>query len=258
MYEKYLKFALEVASHAGKMMRAGFSLEITPEWKSDNTPLTETDSAINQMVLEQVALKFPGHAVLGEESSTQEINTEYVWVCDPIDGTLVFSHGLNISTFSLALVRDGKPVVAIVLDPFQKLLYQATIDGTTKLNGQVTHVNQIANLNQKIVSVEAIGPKVEVLKSIKAQGGYCFSCTSFIFGAKMVASGHFSAAIFAKSNPWDVAAIKLIVEQAGGKTSDLEGNTQDYNKPTKGFLASNGLVHEQLLKILQEHKLIAT
>jgi len=103
----YEQFAKDVAKQAGKIMMENFKLGMHKEWKSDNSPVTETDLRINKLLIEGVKKYFPEHSVLGEEESNFVGDRKMVWVCDPLDGTLPFSHGVPIFTFSLALVDDG-------------------------------------------------------------------------------------------------------------------------------------------------------
>ena len=108
----FIQFAESIARESGAIIRQNFSLGMTREWKGDGSPLTETDRRINRLVIEKVAGYFPGHSVLGEEESTSEILNEFTWVCDPVDGTIPFSHGVPTSVFSLGLCRNGEPIVA--------------------------------------------------------------------------------------------------------------------------------------------------
>lgn len=254
MYDHYLDIAVQISKDAGAMMRTGFSLKVETEWKADHSPLTQTDTKINAMVISSITEKFPDHAVVGEEQSTEHTadQSKFVWVCDPIDGTFPFSHGLNISSFSLALVEDGDPVVGVVYDPFQGLMFTASKNQHTKLNGEEVDVSEADTLEDKIIAGEAIGSDGRLYVALRESKARILTCQSFIFGAKMVASGHFIGAVFGAGNPWDVAALKIIIEQAGGQTSDFFGNSQRYDRYTRGFVASNGIVHKQLLDIIKK------
>src|SRR6185369_6851970 len=97
------EFALQMAQEAGGIIRSNFSMGMKKEWKEDVTPVTVSDLAINKDLIEGVKQHFPGHSVYGEEESALIDGAEYVWVCDPVDGTLPFSHGIPTCMFSLAL-----------------------------------------------------------------------------------------------------------------------------------------------------------
>ena len=109
----YEEFAKQLAQKAGEIMKNNFSHGMKKELKRDKSPVTTTDIAINKLVISEVKKYFPDHDVKGEEESSFENNSEYVWVCDPVDGTYPFSHGLPVFTFSLALVKNGKPVLGV-------------------------------------------------------------------------------------------------------------------------------------------------
>jgi len=114
--KNYKDFAVSLAFQAGKIMKQNFVTGMQKEWKEDHTPLTKTDLAINELVLDAVRLNYREHGVLAEEESNFN-GEDFVWVCDPIDGTFPFSHGYPTFTFSLALVKNGKPILGLLFDP---------------------------------------------------------------------------------------------------------------------------------------------
>ena len=124
MMEEYLEFAKHVAFYAGDLMKKNFNNDIKIEYKEDRTPVTEIDKNINHYLITQVKKHFPYHDVLGEEESYINGN-DFKWVCDPIDGTSMFTRGIPVSVFSLALVYNGEPIVGVVYDPYQDKMYSA-------------------------------------------------------------------------------------------------------------------------------------
>ncbi len=137
----HLEFATDLARQAGAIIKQNFQLGMKKEWKADGTPLTATDTEINQFVLDAVAREFPDHAVLAEEGSRPIPEAEFTWVCDPIDGTIPFSHGVPTSVFSLALVQSGRPVLGAIIDPFADRLVVAEQGRGVTLNGAAIHVS---------------------------------------------------------------------------------------------------------------------
>lgn len=254
-YAKEAEFAVALAREAGKIMRDNFVAGTSKEWKEDGTPVTVTDTAINSLVIERVQAAFPEHSVLGEEES-HNLGKEMVWVCDPVDGTMAFSHGLPISTFSLALVQDGKPVVGVVYDPFMDRLFSAELAKGAYLNGHRIHVSS-GELEHALIDVEGFPSTHPVVRTgsefanaLYARGAKVVNLWSAILPTALVASGEFAATVFNVNKPEDAAAIKVIVEEAGGKVTDLFGKEQRYDQPTKGFIASNGIIHEELVDIV--------
>ena len=118
----YLK---HLAWIAGGIMRANFSTGMKREWKSDETPLTVTDTKINDFVVKSIARDFPEVRVIGEEESNTIEDAEYTIFCDPVDGTIPFSLGLPISTFCISVFEHGKPIIGVIYDPFQERMWFA-------------------------------------------------------------------------------------------------------------------------------------
>ena len=250
------KFAIDLAKQAGEIMRKHFSDSITKEWKKDSTPVTVADKEINELVVQTVLKNYPDYGLLAEEGGSNYTNQEYVWVCDPIDGTLPYSHAIPASTFSLALVKDGDPILGILYDPFIDRTYFAEKGKGAELNGEKITVMNDSDLAGKVIGTvtwpnapyDFMGLYNELFK-LDVRPVNMVVTTYF---GMLVASGQLIANIFHGDSPWDIAAQKILVEEAGGKVTDLEGNQQRYDKKTAGMLASNGLVHDQLLDIIKK------
>jgi len=259
-YDKELAFAKELALVCGEIMAEAFKGGLTRDWKEDGTPLTYADTKINSYVIAEIEKIFPDDGVLGEEESTG-LDAARIWVCDPVDGTMPFSHGLAISTFSLALTIAGKSVLGVVYDPFTQRLFSAQVGGGAYLNEEVIHVSSQADLSNSLIDLEGFPmsshPIIQTqdgfVKALNELGAHTTALWSVILPAALIAAGQFSAVIFNVNKPEDGAAIKVIVEEAGGKVTDLFGNEQRNDGPTQGFIASNGLVHEEIVRLIQTH-----
>ena len=121
--EEYLEFAKDIAYQAGKIMLKYFNQNNGSNYKGDKTIVTLADTEINSYLIERVKEKYPNHAVDGEEEQFGESN--FVWVCDPVDGTAMYARHIPVAVFSLALVVDGEPIIGVVYDPFTDSLYSA-------------------------------------------------------------------------------------------------------------------------------------
>jgi myo-inositol-1(or 4)-monophosphatase len=243
----YKDFALDLAKKAGGVIRSNFSLDVKKEWKVDNSPVTETDKSINKMVIDAVAENFPGHSVLGEEESNLIEGSEYTWVCDPVDGTVPFSHGIPTCVFSLALVQKGIPIIGVIYDPFMDRLFYAEKGSGAFLNGNKIHVNN-SNMNHSVISWES--KTVSYLKA-KYPANTFMSLYTICYEGALVACGSITAAYYGGKWAHDVAALKVIVEEAGGKVTDRDGNEQAYDRNINGALISNGVVHDELLEFIK-------
>ena len=121
--KEYLKFAEEISEHAGEIMKKYYNSKNGQRYKKDDTIVTLADKEINQYLIERVKQTYPDHGVDGEEQTYGA--SEYLWVCDPVDGTAMFTRHVPVAVFSLALCVDGQPVVAVVNDVFSNCVYTA-------------------------------------------------------------------------------------------------------------------------------------
>ena len=245
-----LEFAKGIAREAGALMRQNFTLGMKKEWKDDDTPLTKTDLAINQLVLEAVQKKYPEHSYIGEEGNNIK-ESEYTWVCDPVDGTIPFSHGYPTFAFSLALVRNGEPILGVIYDPIMDRLLWAEKGTGAFLNGEKISVSSEKEFSGKTFVETNNHPKTAALREMLAErGAWIPTLYSCVYAGMLVAVGEFVANVYPYTKPWAAAAVKIIVEEAGGKVTDLAGNDQRYDGEIKGFVASNGHVHDEILQAL--------
>lgn len=255
--ERYLEFAKQLALDSGGIMKSYFEAGVEREWKTDSTPVTKADKEINSLVIKRIGGAYPDHSVLGEEESSN-LGNQYTWVCDPVDGTMPFSHGLPISSFSLALTKDGVPILGVVYDPFSNRLFSATQGQGAYLGNNRLHVskNDFTNSLIDLEGFPSVKPVVdcgaEVKDMVTSTGAKVICLWSAVLPSALVASGIFTAVVLNTNQPQDSAAIKVIVEEAGGKVTDLYGKEQRYDQPTKGFVASNGIIHNELIKIIRE------
>ena len=253
MENKFKTFASQFALRAGGIMKKNFGLNMKKEWKQDNSPITATDIAINSMLIKEVAKEFLEHSVLAEEQSNIKDESEYVWVCDPVDGTIPFSCGIPLSTFSLALVKNGKVILGVANDPFGERLFIAEKGKGTFLNDKAIRVSTRSSLENTRGSYEGFRrAKYNVVKladHLEMSDVKTMKLASIVYPSALVAAGEIDFTIFPNSTPWDGASVKIIVEEAGGKVTDIFGNEQRYDKDINGFVASNGVLHDQLIDL---------
>jgi fructose-1,6-bisphosphatase/inositol monophosphatase family enzyme len=257
--DSYLDFAKGLAKEAGGIMLHYFRAnDIGTKWKEDDTPITIADIKINKLVIEAVSQAYPEHGVHGEEESLHE-GREFMWVCDPVDGTMPFSAGIPISTFSLALTKNGKPILGVVYDPFGDRLFSSAANLGAYLNGSKIHVSHNSSLKNSFVNMEVWGAEratndskiipIDGLRDrLMEMNIMPFTLCSMVISGVLVAEGAFIGGIFGVRKPEDIAALKVIVEEAGGKVTDLDGNEQRYDRLINGAIVSNGLVHKELIK----------
>ncbi len=255
--EEYLAFAKEMAYEAGRIMKKYFTEDNGASYKYDQTIVTKADTEINNLLIQKVKDKYPTHSVDGEEE--QFGKSDYVWVCDPVDGTAMYARHIPVAVFSLALVIDGVPIVGVVYDPFTDNLYSAIKGNGAYRNDIKIHVNNIALDDMKSVSNYDLWPEAEynLWDSLKELGKktYFVSVGSVIRACMCVANGDFNVAIFPGTlhKNCDIAAAKVIVEEAGGKVTNLFGDEQRYDESIKGAVISNSLVHDEVINVLKNN-----
>ncbi|MEK6962810.1 MAG: inositol monophosphatase family protein [Nanoarchaeota archaeon] len=153
----YKPFAINLAKKVGRIMLRYFSSRVKNSYKQDHSPVTKADLDINRLVIENVKRRFPMHDVLGEEESHLSNSSDYVWVCDPIDGTIPYSHGIPVSVFSLALTHHGKPIVGVVYDPFHRKTFFAEQGKGATLNGKKIRVSPKKELEHALIGMDGWG-----------------------------------------------------------------------------------------------------
>lgn len=254
--DSYLVFAKDLAYQAGDIMRANFKPGVASETKSDMTPVTIADTQINKMVIDAVAEKFPDHSVMGEEESSTTQNTEYLWVCDPIDGTIPYTLGIPANMFSLALVHNGESILGVLYDPYTDRLYEAVKGNGAFMNGQKIRVNQeVAPKGYITMPTMQYGltNNADMVHDAITMGIRSFSVCCVTYEAMLIANGQITGAIFPGNTPWDIAACKVIVEEAGGVVTNLDGEEQKYDCPIRGAVMSNGVMHDELVALAQRN-----
>ncbi|HSX34686.1 MAG TPA: inositol monophosphatase [Candidatus Saccharimonadales bacterium] len=258
-YQRQLAIAKRLAKEAGDIMLQYFnSAASSPTMKSDRTIVTKADTEINDLVIERLKIETPGYSVWGEEQSSIIEGAPYTWVCDPVDGTMPFSKGIPVSSFSLALVNEnGESVVGVIYDPFQGRLFEAVKGGGAFLNGTAISVSQKSDLDGAYIDEELWINNEEGVtfdtpknKLNKAGAKVTTQCSAVLMGA-FVAKGAYEAMVFGQGKPEDIAALAVIVAEAGGKVTDLFGDSQRYDTNIKGAIVSNGAIHPALLEVIK-------
>jgi len=247
-YEKELAFAKKVAGEAGLIMQKYYRADQQVETKSDDTPVTIADKEVNQLIIDRVKAEFPDHGVLGEELIYKS-EREKLWVCDPIDGTPAFIYHIPTFMFSLALVIDGVPTVGLAFNALTGDTYTA-VKGEGAFRGdQPLRVSSRAwgKTSRVIGAFKNILPEQGLIeRGVKTIVGY-----SVVFKGCLIAEGSVDGRVWDGNGAHDIAAVKLIVEEAGGKVTGLDGNEQRYDRPINGAVMSNGIIHEELLNLIR-------
>ena len=252
---EFLEFAKEIAEYAGNVMLKYIDKDKDASYKEDETIVTRADKEINDYLIERVKRVYPNHAVDGEESQFGE--SEYVWVCDPVDGTAMYARGIRTATFSLALTFNGEPIVAVVNDVFSNKLYTAEKGKGSYCNGEVISVNNLPIKDKRSIGHYDMfpGSSFNLYPVISELGKdiYLVSIGSVVRACMEVANGGFNFAIFPGTlhKNCDIAASYLIVTEAGGIVMDFDGNHQRYDRSINGAIVSNKVVYNEVLELVK-------
>ncbi len=251
----HIDTALNLAKQAGVIMRANFTAGMKKEWKDERSPVTETDLAVNDLVLKEIKKHYPDHSILSEEGNDFSEESEFVWICDPVDGTHNFSHGIPTATFALALVRAGQPVLGVIYDPFLDRIFYAEKGKGAYMNGQVIKVTSNPLMKSTVIGMgkmKKVTNLFPVMEAMYGHGASLITGLSIHYMNALVAGGEFSGAIFGGTSPHDMTPAKVIVEEAGGRVSDLKGEMPErFDRDINGFVCSNGLLHDQMVELLK-------
>lgn len=248
------KFLLKLSEEASVIMLKYYSAAgVQAAMKKDMSPVTEADIEVNKMVITEVGLHYPEYEVLGEEESTEIKGASKLFVVDPIDGTLMFAIGCPLFVFSCAVVINGESIAGVLANPLARRTLLAEKGKGTYLveEDKRTLVSQKKDFDRVLINGGG-WKRTDLSKLIHARGGLTPEVFSVCEKASLIATGGFEGAVFTGSTAHDIAAAKIVVEEAGGKVTDLFGEEQRYDQPIKGAILSNGYLHDELVKMVQE------
>jgi myo-inositol-1(or 4)-monophosphatase len=258
----FLQFAIDAVRRAGETQRHAFGRGFAVSKKGAIDLVTEIDVAIEREFRAHVAEAWPGHGILGEEfgaTDGPDTGTTHWWIFDPIDGTTNFAHGLPIFCASLALEVHGVLEVGAVYDPMRDELYTAERGRGAWLNGDRLTVSATSSLGDALLvtgfpyTVQTDGEELlGLFARFIGQARAVRRLGSAALDVCYVAAGRMDGFWEQGLGPWDIAAAALIAEEAGGRTSDLDG--RPFDARSGRLVASNGLVHESMLETIAAFK----
>jgi myo-inositol-1(or 4)-monophosphatase len=252
MNDEYLKFAKELAKEAGDIMKRYFREESTlPNWKNPNDPVTKADQAINSLVIEKIKSKYPNHGILGEEESFNSKN-ENLWLVDPVDGTIPFILGQPISAFLLAFTKEGRPEIAVAYNPWIDIMHWAVKGKGAFCNGKELKISEPQTKFVELILWNTAPLKNQLSGIHEKLEKAGLSPQNFAGGNSRygVAENRLYGVIFAGKDPWDSVVLDLVVTEAGGVATDLNGKTLDFRGQIYGTVAGSRKTHRELMEMV--------
>ncbi len=257
MDDRYLRLAVAAAEEAGRIQMLHFDHSHPVEYKGEFNPVTEVDRLCEQAIVKMVSDAFPNHDILTEESPFEGKGSAWKWIIDPLDGTTNYFHGFPCFCVSIGLEVEGEVSIGVVYVPTLHELFHAERGKGAFLNNKRIAVSRVDRLDRSLVCTgfpydvhEHADFYLHYFRQFLTKSFAIRRPGSAAIDLSYLAAGRFDAFWEFKLHPWDVAAASLIITEAGGKLTDFQG--QPYSIYSKEILASNGLVHREMLQAIRE------
>ncbi len=255
LLRKYLSFARTTAYDAGKVLlkKSHRRHKITLKGRVDL--VTDADLVSERLICGAIRRAYPDHAIIAEEGANYDIESEFRWVIDPLDGTTNFAHNFPFYCISIGLEYKGKIIVGVIFDPERDEMFSAFHGGGAKLNNKKITVSGETKLERSLLATgfpyDIGSSREDNLKQFRrfakrARG--IRRAGSAALDLCYLACGRFDGFWELKLHPWDTAAGMVMVKEAGGRVTDFKGNK--YSIFDKYILATNAKIHRQMMEVL--------
>ncbi|MBI5653766.1 MAG: inositol monophosphatase [Chloroflexi bacterium] len=259
-YTPMLDTARRAAREAGALMRASSGKPVYQQWKNAHEIVVGSVFPIQEKIIEIIRADFPNDAILAEERETQPaLESDPLWIVDPVDGSLNFHQGIPHAAISIAYRAGGIDQVGVVYDPFRDEMFDAMRGRSARLNDQPIVVQQVSEgedaYAQAIVGADLPGELATRLQTLNIATLMASQCTGLTImgspalGLCYVAAGRLHAYFALGLELWDVAAASVILVESGGILTDIRGGS--WLHTTGGYIASNGVIHGWMMRNAQ-------
>ncbi len=256
--EQLTEVAIEAAQIGGSILSAFTKKGFEIQKKSEINLVTEADLASEKAIVSTISKAFPSHQILAEEKGLHTTHeSSYKWIIDPLDGTTNFAHGFPMYNVSIGVEYEGTVLVGVVLDPTRNEIFVAKKGQGSTLNNIPIQVSKTPKLSDALL-VTGFAYDVQTVADNNLKEFCAFSLQArgmrrtgtAAIDLCYIACGRFDGFWELKLNPWDTAAGKLVVEEAGGKITDYTDSP--FSIYGKDIIASNGLIHDEMVEVLKE------
>jgi myo-inositol-1(or 4)-monophosphatase len=255
-------FAQNLAREAGRLLAEKLTRHNQIYYKGAIDLVTEADKMSEELILAKISSRYPEHGVLSEESVAKNEQASMRWIIDPLDGTTNYAHKFPFFCVSIALEKDGVVVLGVIYDPTRDDLFTASRAGGAYLNGNKLNVSSVNDLSCSLLATgfpydirESRDNNLNFFNTMVMKAQAIRRAGAAALDLAYLAAGRFDGFWELKLKPWDTAAGCLMVEEAGGMISDM-GNVE-WNLYSPGLVASNGLIHEQMMSVFQKTQAIS-
>jgi myo-inositol-1(or 4)-monophosphatase len=254
-----LNVAIEAAREAGRFLKlsVGKVRNIEVKQGDERNLVSEIDRGAEEKIIAIIRRHYPGHAILAEESGGSLAPAEYRWIIDPLDGTTNFLHGVPIFSVSIGIERRGELIAGVVYDPNQDEMFTAEKGAGAFLNGRRLKVSSSSVLVESLLVTgfpynitENPGNAVEHFVHFLMAARGVRRLGSAAMDLSYVAAGRFDGFWEVSLSPWDMAAGALLIQEAGGRVTDMAGGPLNIYQKT--VLASNGPIHDAMLAVMKQ------
>lgn len=254
-----------IARQAGALLRKFYEKGVAMEYKGDVDLVTEADRASEQLIREKLKAAFPTHGVYGEEGTRDQLESEYRWYVDPLDGTTNFAHsfpafcvvlGLEHRPAGLATDADGEIIAGVIYDPLRNEMFAAERGKGAFLNGRAIHVSKTKTLQESLTATgfpsqkRHSSPNLHFYQQITLRSHGVRRAGSAGLDLAYVACGRLDGFWEFNLNPWDTSAGVLLVQEAGGTVTHFDGGK--FTLDSREVLATNGLILNEIQHVFTE------
>jgi len=251
----YLETAVEIAREASALVREFSQRNVGFELKGEHDLVTAADRASENLIVKRLQAEFPSHHIVAEEGGERAGSSEYRWYVDPLDGTTNFAHGYPFYCVSIGVEENGEQVCGVVYDPVRDELFSAARGAGAYCNGERLQVSDVQSLSHALLITgfpysfrERLDTVMHQFRQFMVESQAVRRGGAAALDLCYVAAGRLDGFWELMLQPWDTAAGRVILEEAGGRVTDFKGGP--FSIYMKEILASNARIHDEMIEVL--------
>jgi myo-inositol-1(or 4)-monophosphatase len=252
----FLENAIEIAHAAGSLLRYYFERHVRFELKGEFDLVTEADRASEKLVVERLRALYPDHTIIAEEGGEHDGSSEYRWYVDPLDGTTNFAHAYPVYNVTMGIEKAGEMIAGVIFDPSRDEMFTCEKGSGAFMNGRRIAVSRTQQVNDSLFSTGFPSRRrhgdvnihfyhqLAMASHGVRRGGAAAIDLAYVACGRLDGFWEFGL------SPWDMAAGKLLVEEAGGTCRDMKD--QPHRLASRHIMADNGFIHDEVVTLFSE------